>query len=112
MKRTPLKPSGPLKRSRLNPISAKRRKSQRALVALTRQLIAERGPFCEARVSPSCTGRADHPHHKLMQSQGGKHDRETAMLVCAACHSFIHQNTGLAYDIGLLIRRHEAEGKA
>ncbi len=49
---------------------------------------------------------AEHPHHKLRRSQGGKHTLDNLLCVDAICHRQIHDNPAWAYDQGYMIRAH------
>lgn len=69
------------------------------------QVRERSGGLCEARVSPRCSGRGTHVHHRQLRSQGGTNDVENLLDVCVSCHSFIHANPAKSYALGLLIRR-------
>lgn len=60
---------------------------------------------CEA-VTPVCTGRAEHQHHKKGR---GPHLNTAALILdcCNACHSYIHSHPAEAYERGWMIRRND-----
>lgn len=97
---TPLQAKTPLKRT--GPIKA-RRKSEPELQK-SRSVAFERADWiCEARWE-GCTGRAEHAHHRLRRSQGGKHTPNNLLAVCAWCHEQIHRNPAKAFDLGHLLK--------
>jgi hypothetical protein len=57
---------------------------------------------CEAQVDGVCTGRAVHAHHKVLRSQGGTDDPRNLLLVCTACHGWIHAHPGPARGLGFI----------
>lgn len=97
---TPLKRGGPLKRS--GPIKSRVRTDPDLKVART-EAFTRADWICEARWE-GCTGRAEHAHHKLRRSQGGKHTPLNLLAVCARCHEQIHRNPDQAVALGHLIR--------
>jgi 5-methylcytosine-specific restriction endonuclease McrA len=48
--------------------------------------------------------RAEHVHHRLMRSQGGKHELPNLIDLCTLCHHYAHHATD-RYDLCLLLRR-------
>ena len=48
--------------------------------------------------------RADHMHHVLMRSQGGKHTADNLLHVCHSAHLEIHSYPAAAYERGWLKR--------
>lgn len=78
MKRSPLRRKTPL-RARLT----RRDKPSQPLAV-----------WCEIGHPPICTGRAQHRHHVVLQSQGGRGG--PTLDVCHACHDFAHRNRALA----------------
>ena len=73
---------------------------RRALVA---QLLADR-PSCEAKIAGLCTGRTVDLHEPLLRSRGGKIDTpEEVLVLCRACHDWVHQHPAEATDLGLMV---------
>jgi hypothetical protein len=61
---------------------------------------------CEAHVAAaSCTGRAEHAHHRMLRSQGGSDDPANLLAVCHRCHDWIHRNPAWSYERGFLLHR-------
>lgn len=61
------------------------------------------GP-CESGMSPDCTGRAVHSHHRKMRSQGGTDEDANLLRVCASCHGEIHNHPEKSYNLGQLVK--------
>lgn len=58
-----------------------------------------------AGICEFCTQqRAEHVHHRLMRSQGGRHELVNLIDLCRGCHHYAHHSSD-RYDIGLLLRR-------
>ena len=96
----------PERRTRLRPRSAKMRDryeragGRRDLVA---RLLAER-PWCEAKLTGICTGRATDVHERVNRSGGGDILDEAILLtVCRACHAWITEHPRDAERLGLRI---------
>lgn len=96
---TPLKARTPLKRT--GPIKT-RRKADPELTKARQHVFNRSQGRCEARWA-GCAGFAEHAHHRLMRSQGGKHTPENLLAVCFHCHNAIHGNPARAYDLGHLL---------
>lgn len=45
---------------------------------------------CQMRVSPRCTKRNDHAHHRQMKSQGGPTTDDNLLACCWLCHWHVH----------------------
>lgn len=58
---------------------------------------------CEAMIRGVCTGGAEHLHHRMMRSQGGRHTVENLVGVCSTCHRYLHANPAFGYKSRLLI---------
>jgi hypothetical protein len=102
VKRTPLTRSTPLRRSRIR----HQRKPLDLDLVTARARAADRARGrCEAGCASTCTGRAVHAHHRLPRSAGGEHTAGNLLMVCHACHGFIHANPAASYDAGHLLRR-------
>ena len=94
MKRTPLKRTA-MKRS-----PKKRRVGDMSATAIE---VRDRSRGrCEAGVSPDCTGRGEHLHHKLMRSQGGADIAANVIDLCLPCHTHVHANPKQSYELGYL----------
>jgi 5-methylcytosine-specific restriction endonuclease McrA len=103
-RRAPLRAKTELRRS-----SALRQRSQRAEAeampeTIRRAVWVLAGGRCEARLD-GCSDEGLAPHHRLRRSQGGPHTIENLVLLCWRCHRWVHDHTGWAYRVGLLIRR-------
>lgn len=61
--------------------------------------------WCEIGRAGTCTGRAEHRHHRLPRSAGGTDDRDNTLDLCSACHDLVHARPSLAYAHGWLLRR-------
>lgn len=69
------------------------------------QAVMERsGGVCEAMIFPVCTGQVGHWHHRLMRSQGGKHEVHNGLALCSACHAWIHAHPEQSYKLGWLVK--------
>lgn len=81
----------------------KRSKKYRDTPAAIRKAVSERSRgVCEACGQDA----AEHVHHRLKRSQGGRHDLANLLHVSAACHARIHENRdSLSYGLGLLVAR-------
>ena len=133
MKRTELKRKTPLKRSgwtlsRVEMISGavppaktikavrpRRRKpgiEKRAPEVYT-MLLARCEGRCELGISRECSGRFEHPHHRLMVSHQGPDELWNLLAVCAACHRAVHSEPSVSYERGWLLRAttQEKEGE-
>lgn len=101
-----LKRKTPMRRSRIKPVSAKKRaqgKDRRRCIEAVRE--RSKG-FCEAGCSPACSKYGEHVHERLRRAQGGSiTDADNCLHVCSACHRYIHERPAEAYALGLLIRR-------
>ena len=62
----------------------------------------EPGP-CESGMSPDCTGRAVHAHHRKLRSQGGGDEDANRLNCCPNCHLAIHAKVEMAYNMGQLV---------
>ena len=59
--------------------------------------------LCEIAHGPHIH-KADHLHHVLMRSQGGKHDADNLLAVCWPIHAYLHDHPALSYEQGWLRR--------
>lgn len=97
-----------MKRSRLNPISKKRRGllAERKVV---REFVLARDNGCVGRPLVSwvdCAGPID-VHEVVRRSQDSTAwlNPDLCISICRAHHDWTHDNPGVAYQIGLLRRR-------
>jgi len=67
---------------------------------LRRRILAREAGFCG---NPRCHHRADHCHHIVFRSRGGRTEMANEVGICATCHALIHA--------GLLRVRGRAEGE-
>jgi hypothetical protein len=58
---------------------------------------------CEIRISPDCSGKAEHEHHRYLRSQGGTGHVENIICVCAFCHNFIHAHVEVSEIMGWIV---------
>ena len=93
-----------MKRTGLTRRGWPRGKSARQLVkrdeldAITPALIERAGGVCE--ICRAAWGT--HRHHVLRRSQGGTNTLKDLLLLCGECHSHVHANPELAYEMGWL----------
>ena len=66
---------------------------------LRRQILAREGGRCG---NPRCHHPADHCHHIVFRSQGGKTELTNEVAVCGTCHALVHAGllrvSGQAHD--------------
>lgn len=98
-----------MKRSPINPISAKGRARQVAMRALKKQLMDRCGGQCERIIKPiwttvkvRCPNRAVDAHHILAVSQGGKDELSNLLGLCRADHNFCKDHPAAAMAEGLV----------
>ena len=101
-RRAPLNTRTPLKRTgRLRPMSAKRRKVNRARRRLTDDRLDEP---CRLRTEV-CTGWAESWHELVGRAQGGSLvDLRNLVPACHRCNGWVEDNPGLAWSRGLKVR--------
>lgn len=104
-----------LRRGDVEPIAkapklSKRKRTERTMrqrndarIALREEVLMRSHGSCEI-VSPVCTGRGHHVHHRRRRSQGGRDVLEDVRLSCSACHGYLHAHVAEAFDKGWLIR--------
>lgn len=110
-----------MKRTPLRPISVKQAARNRALAKMKRELIEERGPWCEGpsfilRAMPEaiaergvfhdviacCQGRDVQLHHIVKRSRRHEDRKEDMALLCPICHLFTELHPDMATQVGLL----------
>lgn len=100
MKRTPLKRGEPLargtstlRRSRLRQIGKRGAADRRDIAAVRAAVLSRADCRCERCGAEALTMRGPlHLHHKLPRSRGGKHTVENLAVLCARCHSNVHEH--------------------
>ena len=98
MKRTPL-----LRRTPLNRMSRKRRKSLGKRRECIEAVKTRSGGICEAKVSGVCTRYGCDGHEIVKRSAGGSpNDPANVLWICRGCHDWIHGNPREAKELGLL----------
>jgi len=96
--------AGPVRTGRLASKSAGRVEADRGWAALRLAVFDRDRGECVALCSPRCTGRAEHAHHMLRRSQGGRDEADNLVSLCSGCHDFVHANPAWAYEAGFLRR--------
>ena len=110
---TPLKRGpGPERRSRLKPMSEKRKKvsvARREFVAdiLSHRTRCEAGVLVRSRdIEHRCFGYSTDVHEVLTRARGGDIlDPMNVKAICRRCHDWIHEHPADALDLGLLAVR-------
>lgn len=107
---TPLKATQGLKRTgRLNPMSKKRKREQAERRKVIEEILKTR-LLCEATqriwkadYDHRCQREPHDIHEPLTRARGGSiTDPANMIVVCRACHDWIHRNPKLATEVGLL----------
>lgn len=93
------KPGGQIRRTRLKPVSDKRRGQKANYLEGRARFLAE-NPMCQCCGNASATDC----HHKTKKDGARLTDWENIMTVCRDCHSRIHRNPEWAYREGFLVR--------
>ncbi len=101
-RKTPLKPSTAGAQLKRTPIQPSKGSPSDFPPSVKRFVVRRSGGWCEF---PGCTRHAQHFHHRLMRSQGGKGTVENCAHLCIQCHTVVHANPAKSYELGLLIRR-------
>lgn len=76
---------------------------QRMPAAVAEAVLERADGACEGMVRGVCVGTGGHLHHRMMRSQGGRHTVENLVLLCHACHKYVHDNPAFGYKSDLLI---------
>lgn len=110
-RRTPLKSTGRLRRSRLRS-TRDRTDDEWAAYNLAKAAVRARsGGSCEVRLAANCERRASDlygPHHRLPQGKGGPDTLANLLDVCGPCSVDVdHGHVAEARRRGLLLRRGE-----
>lgn len=110
-----------MKRSRINPVSAKRAAAAPDREAARAALYSRDGTRCRllgvsvARVTvessphhfpsiPPCFGRPT-PHHLRKQGQGGSWDLTNLLVLCSLHNEWVERERPLAWHLGLVVNR-------
>ena len=81
---------------------------------LVREQVLARALYrCEARCSSWCADLEKpnayglQAHHRLRRQHDGPNTPENLVAVCPDCHAWIHGHPDQAYQLGLLLHRHD-----
>lgn len=89
-----------MKRSRLSPISAKRKERMKAY-KLLREAFLEVNPVCQV-----CgEAKATDIHHRRGRFGSRLNDTDNWLALCRFCHRLVHDNPKWAYEQGHLLKR-------
>ena len=98
LKRTPLRRRTPLRQ-----VSKRRRAENVVRRQVLAELVAARGPWCEAKLH-GCSGLADDGHERKRRSQGGDPlNPDEIVLLCRPCHRFASEFPEAAHELGLVV---------
>ena len=100
----PLRGHNLVKRSRLKPVSDKRRAYLEELDSMRPAVKERSGGWCEFG---HCRAEATEVHHIRRRSQGGGNELSNLIDLCNGHHKFIHAHPSEAFEMGLL--RHNWE---
>jgi hypothetical protein len=96
----------PVRRTRIRPMSAKRRKRDAALPREREAAYARSQGRCEAPVHAiRCNGRAEECHHMAGRRVPDPHRRELLLWLSKACHDAATANGRWAIEAGLSVSR-------
>jgi len=91
-----------VKRSRINPVSAKRAKLNPIRASFRKRILEER-MACEARIR-GCTMMPTDVHEIKTRARGGSIiDEHNVLALCRSCHVFITENPGWAVETGFVV---------
>lgn len=92
-----------MKRSRLNPISKKRRALNVDRREFVRRILEER-PQCEAQIPYVCSNHATDVHEILTRARGGSIiDEDNVLALCRRCHTFITDHPSFSQEHGFTV---------
>lgn len=89
--------------SSISPISDKRKKQGHEYTILRKQFLIEH-PMCEAKLS-GCLIHSTEIHHKMGREGLLLIDKGKFLAICRPCHQFVSDNSALAIELGLSIKR-------
>lgn len=95
-----------MKRSRLRPLSDKRRAWLDQFEAAKALVIVRSSGFCEVG---DCFRHGTHVHHKKGQRVADANELSNLLHVCTPCHLDIHANPERSYRLGYLKSRVTAD---
>lgn len=93
-----------MRRTRLAPMSTKRRAAQRLWVARRRVVLVRDGSACVI-----CSRHATDVHHRKQRSCGGSDETANLVGLCRFHHSDVHAHIELYRPLGLLLDSWEPE---
>lgn len=96
-RKTPLRPTGFLKRREWKP---KRKKKD--ILPSVRAFVQDRSQGVCERPGPVCTHWATDMHHIKRRSQLGEHTATNLIHLCHADHMYVHANVAWAKEHGYL----------
>ena len=101
MRRTPIR-----RHTRLRAVSSKQQTKNTEWVQAREAALDrdQRWPVCPRYDLPGECGGGLHVHHLRRRSQGGTHDLENLVTLCAWHHDWLHRNVAEAERLGLLKR--------
>jgi hypothetical protein len=99
-RKTPLKGGSSLKRTKLNPVSKKRKKQLNEYHLLRREFLFQNNicAMCKDAKSTDI-------HHVAGRWQERLNDKNKWQPLCRGCHDYIHRNPEWAYAQGWLEKR-------
>jgi hypothetical protein len=105
-----------MRRSRIAPYSAKRRKRDAVYAKARVQVFDRADGRCEAPVHVMwCSGQVEQVHHVAGRGGSDPHRLENLLGLSRLCHEAAHAHPGWAYRTGVSVRRHgvwDDEGEA
>jgi hypothetical protein len=107
MRRTPLKRGGPLKRTPLARVSAKKRVADADYARVRKEVLDACRHICQMRIAGVCMVRATTTHHRLHRSAGGKHEADNLIGCCIFCHEYVEKNPSFAVERGWTVQRNK-----
>ena len=103
-----------MKRSRLKPVSAKRKSQTRARRQLIDAVMERDKHSCQARL-PECSFHATDVHELKTRARGGSiFEMSNCIALCRSCHSWITEHPAWASEHGFMLHAtaQEAEYRA
>jgi hypothetical protein len=92
-----------MKRTSVNPISAKRR-GQLVARQETRRIVLGRVARCEAGIDGLCWGQPTDVHEIKTRARGGSiTDPDNCLALCRACHAYITEHPQWALEHGYVV---------
>ena len=99
LKRTALKPT----KTKIKQVSEPRKKKLKGYTQLRKEWLPNH-PDCEANLS-GCTKESTQVHHKQGREGDLLLDTTKWLAICDNCHIFITDNSKIAIELGLSLRR-------